>query len=97
MKEVYKKHNYRVSFFTLTVILGLLAIGLITNINKAYSSTYKKYKIITVDKGDTIWQIAKENNYNNQDIRKVVYIITRLNKMENAKIHPGDTIKVPIE
>lgn len=85
--------------FTIFIVLIIIFISfIITNIfqNKVYSSTYERYYEVMVVKGDTLWKIAKNNNPNNYDIRRVVNRIMTFNDMKNAKIKPGDILKIPI-
>ncbi len=86
--------------FVIFVTLVLLILGFISSeffkFEKVYSATYDKWIEITISKGDTLWQIAKNNNPNNHDIRKVVFEIMEYNDMEDANIMPGDVIKIPL-
>lgn len=93
-----KKRKIKILFIlTLFAFVVVIISGLIFNHKKVYSSTYNKHIEVEVVKGDTLWNIAKENNPNNADIRKVVYKIMKFNKMDSANIKPGDIIKIPIE
>lgn len=88
----------RFVLFMLIVIVTLgIVLGSILKLDAAYSTTYDKWKVITVSSGDTLWHIAKANNPNNHDIRKVVYDIMKYNDMEKANIIAGQTLKIPIE
>jgi len=82
-------------FLTFTCLLLMLLISNLFKSDAAYSDNENKYIEIIVMKGDTVWQIAKKNNPNNYDIRKVVHEIMKINEMKNANIKPGDTIKIP--
>lgn len=98
MKKRKLKVVNKIRFATFIIITAMVIItisGLISSNGKVYSSTYDNYIEIEVKNGDTLWKIAKENNPQNQDIRKVVYRIMKINKMNTANIKPGDVIKVP--
>ncbi len=86
-----------ITFMVIVIsILGLI-LGSVFNFNKAYSNTYERWEEITVKRGDTLWDIAKDNNPKNLDTRRVVYNIMKYNNMENANIIAGQTLRIPIE
>lgn len=94
--RIVNKIRFSIFIFTISVLLVLLG-GTISNIGKAYSTTYDKYLIVKVNTGDTLWEIAKKHNKKKQDIRRFVYRIMKINNMENARLYPGDTIKIPTD
>lgn len=55
-----------------------------------------EYETINVMQGDTLWNIAKENISENEDIRDYIYVIRKVNNLESANIHPGDQILIPV-
>ena len=56
-----------------------------------------EYEAVTVQKGDTLWDIAVKHNYAGRDVRDVVDKIMRANDMRSADIRVGDTIYIPID
>ncbi|UMZ73539.1 LysM peptidoglycan-binding domain-containing protein [Natranaerofaba carboxydovora] len=48
-----------------------------------------------VQDGDTLWNIAKEYNENDTDLRKFVYKIRELNNLDDAMLYPGKELKIP--
>ena len=58
---------------------------------QAYTVCYTR---VVVDKGDTLWQLAKNNGNEKQDIRKKIKIIKEVNKI-SSNIIPGDIIYIP--
>lgn len=89
-------------------IRGLLIIIAIISIF-ACKSTFsfddkndKSYKTIYVANGETLWEIAeneqKSNDYyKDKDIREIVYSIRRINKLESSTLYNGQELKVAIE
>lgn len=83
----------------------LIIIGIIIFINflipdKSFSHQDVSYKTITVLNGDTLWDIAKleqkENDYyQGKDIRDIIQDIKKLNKLENTNLKINQTIEIP--
>ena len=53
-----------------------------------------------ITRGDTLWSIAEyeiKNNdyYKNQDIRKVIYEIKKINNLEGNELKEGIELKIP--
>lgn len=87
-----------IRFITMVLLAGFIFILLVQNRNQAYSSVYKEqYMEVQVEKGDTLWEIAKEFMPENYDVRKMVYEIRQLNDMNSGNIYPKEIIKVPIK
>lgn len=60
------------------------------------SQTSKHYIEVFVEKGDTLWDIAKRTLPKNTDIRKYIQEIKVTNGLETAFIKEGEILKVPI-
>lgn len=91
MKRIYK---LRFAFTAIIVsICFVLAFGSITSRGSEVS---KKYKLVSVKEGDTLWGIVKEN-CKNSDIRKAIYYVKKENSMDSGNITPGQTIKIPLK
>lgn len=85
-----------VIFMSIVILALVLILGSLFELDKAYSTTYDRWKEITVKNGDTLWGIAKDNNPKNQDTRKVVYDIMKYNNMKKANLIAGQTLRIPI-
>ncbi|MCR4601538.1 MAG: LysM peptidoglycan-binding domain-containing protein [Clostridia bacterium] len=89
-------------FLTFFVIVILSAIFVFNTLAGAYESqslSRVQYKEVTVQSGDTLWEIASENcrteDGNGVDIRLAVDEICRENNISASQIKVGDIIKVP--
>ena len=50
---------------------------------------------VVVEKGDTLWDIAKKHKKDKEDIREVIYNISKYNNMESLNIVPGQIVYIP--
>ena len=61
----------------------------------------KQYKSIYVSEGDTLWNIAKENQITNQyykdkDVRYIINDLMEINNLSNSNIRINQEILIPI-
>ncbi|MGN1270999.1 MAG: LysM peptidoglycan-binding domain-containing protein [Clostridia bacterium] len=86
---------------SMTIVL-LIIVGLSLIISKsAYSKGEKQYKTIHVSKGDTLWNIAKNNQecndyYKGKDIRYIVNDIAQINNIEKSNLKIGQELIIPV-
>jgi LysM repeat protein len=59
------------------------------------STGTEKYRTVVVNKGDTLWNIIKNNCSNYGDIRKAIFDVQKVSNLESANITPGQIIKIP--
>jgi cell division protein YceG involved in septum cleavage len=97
-----KKRLYivnRPKFILMTVLTLILLSTLITYFTGFFMSeaTTNQAKIIVeIVKGDTLWDIASNYNYYNEDIRKVVHRIKTYNQLDDGKLFAGQSIVIPL-
>ncbi len=89
MSKLFK----RKFLYILLIIFVTVSVNVI--LAKGATKRVPAVKIITVEKGDTLWSIVKNNCTDNIDIRKAIYDIKKLNYMESSNIMPGQKIKIP--
>lgn len=97
MKRKYKIIN-RKRFYTsmsLMVIFLNLLLTITLNTNKTYADKEVQFIEKTIEAGDTLWKIAKENKPKNSDTREIVHNIMEYNNLKNPFIYEGNTIKIP--
>lgn len=83
-------------------IRGLLIIIAIISLfvcKLTFSFSEKSYKTIYVSNGETLWEIAENEQKNNdyykdKDIREIVYSIKNINKIENSTLYEGQELLV---
>jgi nucleoid-associated protein YgaU len=53
-----------------------------------------EHRVVT---GDTLWDIALEHTAPGDDVRRTVYDIRQVNRLESAEIVPGQVLRIPID
>ena len=91
-------------FIRSIIILILIVLGIIFFSTKTSFShnenTQMNYDTLIVMQGDTLWQIAlnqQEKNpyYENKDVRDIIQHIKNTNQLQNSSLKVGQTLKVP--
>lgn len=95
LKIVNRKKFLRSMFI---IFLGIIIISFIIS-NKSFSHTESKYKTLYVSSGDTLWNIAKEEQnsneyYKNKNIQNIVNDIKKLNHMSNSNLKVNQELKI---
>ena len=99
MRRERAARAYRRMVFTrLAVMFAALAIIATVGVGALTTAFARgtEYETVTVQKGDTLWDIAAKHNYTNRDIRAVVDKIMSANNMRTAEIRVGDVINIPL-
>ncbi len=95
----------RLSHFILFLILSVLVVasmvdakGSTNEIQEEIQEEIHKEKQveITVQEGDTLWNIAKPYYNGKEDYREYIYQIRRINNLKQAVIYPGQIIVIPV-
>lgn len=97
MKMRITNYNKFLKSFIILIFL-LILFSIVCNYTLSYGES--KYKILYVNKGDTIWKIAQNEikvneYYKNKDIREVVYSIKEINKLNTSDIKIGQKLLIP--
>lgn len=101
MKIKGKRIRFNLNKLRASLLFGLafiicLSLGLkATAANYTEIKGYPAYVEVIVKSGDSIWELTETYYKGNEDIRKIIFRIKELNKLENAKIIPGQIIKIP--
>ena len=93
-KRTVIKNKKRFTMFVLTLVM-LITCGFSSVRNHNETKEVKTISVF-VDYGDTLWDIAKNNNPNNEDVRTLVYEIKKCNNLNSNTIKAGDEILIPV-
>lgn len=92
-----KKYLIKSKFrFTVFMVIVLLCISVLLSTIFANSLTEQKYQQIEVTYGDTLWSIAESYMTTDQDIRKSIYEIAKLNQVSADTLQSGQTLLIPV-
>ena len=83
-------------FTSFCVFCVMCVVFLFGALNSATATKHSDIFVMTVSAGDTLWEIASENNPQNMDVRDVIDDIVRLNRMTETNLHAGDKIIIPV-
>ncbi len=84
---------------SIILIFIFIMIGSFIIVNKTLSHAEVKFKTICISNGDTLWDIAKEEQisndyYKNKDIRNIIYDIKLTNHMSNSNLKTNQELKI---
>jgi len=80
-------------------LISLIIISALGGLVGAFDASGKEpidYIEVSVNAGDTLWNIAEYHGPEDVDIREVVYLIAEANDIKNNMIYPGDTLMIPV-
>ncbi len=88
-------------FIRAIILITGIAIGLVLLMtSKTFSHQELKYKNISVIAGDTLWDIAKEEQlyndyYKDYDIRDIMADIKQINNLESSSLKVAQKLEIP--
>ena len=93
--NIFNSNNFIKKLF---IIIPLTIIIIFLMVWASSGNTEQiKYITIEVKKGQSLWEIARINYGQEHDLRKVIYTIKKVNKLDNVVLHPGQKLKLPLE
>ena len=98
-KKYRIKSGFRFTIFiTVLVIVAVLIVNAILGLSDASGLSEEKseYIELTIEYGDTLWEIADTYMPDGMDLRECVYILCELNSITAGSIYPGQVILVPV-
>ncbi|MBS4189337.1 LysM peptidoglycan-binding domain-containing protein [Bacillus sp. FJAT-49705] len=91
MKKLWNLYSYAIILFVLSFITALI---MIIQLGGSGKSDYIK---ITVNEGDTLWQIAEEfSNEHTLSVKEFVVWVEQNNGILSGRIFPGDELVIPV-
>jgi len=86
-----------ICFLMLVLIAVSFTVLGFVNHSSANETTDHRYTEIIIEKGDTLWEIAKVYGSSEKDIREVIYDICRFNNIKASDLRPGQILYIPEE
>lgn len=94
MKKRYVLKNKKRFICFIAFVLTLMVI--IVSMANIYGYQEECYETITVNSGDTLWDIALRYNKKG-DIREYIHKIIEINNLENSGIKAGEELIIIVE
>ena len=97
MKRYRIKNKFRfISFLTVLIVVASFTFGSALGLFDAAASEPRVYNRIKVEAGDTLWNLALEYGPENQDVRRTVYDICKLNDVSADSLAAGTYLLIPV-
>ena len=77
------------------VLISIISISSMLGFNDATGMDIPQYATVTVQAGDTLWDIAGKYGPQDADIRMVVYEIGQINGVNASTLRPGMELSIP--
>jgi len=61
-----------------------------------YSYNYPKTQYVTIQNGDSLWNIAQRYKAKNDDTRTFIERVKEMNKLERSELTVGQQLNVPV-
>ena len=97
MKKIVNVKRFIIST---TILFLIILFGGSAVLNSTYSCTKIDYKTIYVTQGDTLWDIASQEQktnsyYKDKDVRDIIYDIKNINNLKVSNLEIGQELKIP--
>ena len=97
MKHYRIKNRFRfITFVTIIMLVTAFSLTGLFSLIEAHSTVEPEYVEVTVEAGDTLWNLAKAYGSDNCDIREIVYDICQVNNIKASDLRAGQTILIPV-
>ena len=83
-------------FVALCLMILAASVSAVFGATAAHAASAEEYVEVTVESGDTLWNIARAYGPSNADLRVVVYNIERVNGISADSLMPGQILLVPV-
>ena len=95
-RVVRKSRKIRKNGFLLLTLALILCLGTFAMGAQKGRETKTYYESVEIQRGDTIWDIAKEYKAEGQKTEQMVDAICEVNGLKTANIRTGENIIVPV-
>ncbi|WP_246197155.1 cell division suppressor protein YneA [Cytobacillus depressus] len=91
MKKLWKQHSYAIILFVLSIFTVFIIM------NQLGDAESEKYLKITINDGDTLWQIAEDFSAEHK-LSPIEFIkwVESNNGIAGERIFPGDELVIPV-
>ena len=99
-KKKQEKTKNENSIFNPGKILFIFSLVIIIISLTAFSGIGEQpdeYNTVTVESGQTLWQIASNNYSSRYNLRKIIFEIREINNLDDVVLKTGQEIKLPIK
>ncbi|MCF0149854.1 MAG: LysM peptidoglycan-binding domain-containing protein [Firmicutes bacterium] len=83
------------AFVTVCILLLTVTAGSILGVFDARAAQPREFTTVTVQSGDTLWNLARVYGPEHADVRDVISDICRINEISDSCIHPGQVLLIP--
>ena len=96
-----KIKNVKKIIRSILMVLGIAVIITLLISKVTLSHKDVEYKTIYVSAGDTLWNIAKDNQksneyYKNKDVRYIINDLMKINNLNNSNININQELLIPV-
>ncbi|MDN4073310.1 cell division suppressor protein YneA [Fictibacillus terranigra] len=84
-------------FSPVFILISIVAAGFIMFAYQSHAEGSKEYMEITVEKGDSLWEIAEEYTKNKGSNWEFVEWVEKNNAIQAGTITPGQKLTIPIK
>ncbi len=96
-----KIKNVKKFIRSILIILGIILFISLLITKSTLSHKQIEYKTIYVSEGDTLWNIAKSNQvnneyYKNKDVRFIINDLIKINNLDSSNINVNQELLIPV-
>ena len=84
-------------FIFVLLCAAIILFVFIAPFHTADATNQNSFIVITVNDGDTLWNIAQKYNNTGKDIRRAIHEIKEINDIKKSIIFPGQQLKIPVK